>query len=134
MAVGLAQKNQVQKILLVLVVVGVISAVFISGLFVLKLVSAEILISAALAYSLFLVGWLLQAYYIFRYQGAQQIKKILYGFYFGGALKILLTLIVVMILLRGWPSEWPAINWLVFLLVLLFGYVLAGMGALFQPL
>jgi F0F1-type ATP synthase assembly protein I len=88
------------------------------------LMSTEVVISAASSYGCFLVTWLLSAYYAFRYRGAQQIKSIIFGFYWGAALRLILTLLWVATLMQYWQG----IDWLIFLLVMLLSYLVSLVG------
>lgn len=103
--------------------VRVACAVIIALYFVVNTTAA---ISAAFSYGGFLITWLLSAYYAFRYRGAQQIKPMLLGFYWGSALKLTLTLLWISVLMRYWHQ----IDWLIFLLVMLLSYVVSLVGGL----
>jgi hypothetical protein len=105
-----------------------LAAAFFSTTLIALLLNLSAALSAGLAYGLFLFTWTLSAHYAFRFRGAQRIKAILLGFYVGSLLKLMLTLVVVGLLLRFWPHNWPSINWFVFLLVMMLSYVISWLG------
>lgn len=83
-------------------------------------------VSATFAYGCFLTTWLLSAYYAFRYRGAQKIRSILFGFYWGAALRLMLTILCIGLLMRYWPG----VDWLIFLLVMMLSYLVSLVGGI----